>query len=88
MPILRFLYHRYSHSVTWNTRWAFPKLIKEDPFRMQSDDILELSAGKHSEGTSQGSHDFLTINACTCVLTNSVKEPLADASFLFKVNLL
>jgi hypothetical protein len=55
---------------------------------MQNDDILELSAGKHSEGTSQGSHDFLTINASTCILTNSVKEPLANASSLFKVNLL
>jgi hypothetical protein len=49
------------------------------------DDILGLSAGKHLEGIPQGSCGFLTINACTCILTNSVKESLAGAAPLFKV---
>jgi hypothetical protein len=82
--ILVFLYHRCSHSITRNTKWARPKLIKEDPFWMHTDDILGLSAGKHLEGIPQWSCGIRTINTCTYILTNSVRESLAGAAPLLK----
>jgi hypothetical protein len=50
---------------------------------MQTEKILGLVARTHLQGIPQISHDFFTINTCSCVLTNNVREFLGNAMPLF-----